>query len=194
VNDEDQQLHPNLARLAAAYDNIVERYARAEIDPRQARAEIAGLVARDDEGVLWSIDPDTAKWKYRDRSGDVHVGQPPAYGYPSPSPFQISQPAKSRGHDPDHRVSMQPVDEQLIYPPQALIGSTRRFGPGETAPKTSWASLTWLKIAIPVLAILLVLVIVFDGGKKQTPAPTPANPAASTTTAPQAPIPTAVPG
>ena len=55
-------LHPNLAKLAAAYDEILDRIARGQVTSVAARAEIAQLEARDDQGVRWNIDPDTGEW------------------------------------------------------------------------------------------------------------------------------------
>ena len=64
-------LHPNLAKLAAAYDEILDRIARGQVTSVAARAEIAQLEARDDQGVRWNIDPDTGEWVRKTALGEV---------------------------------------------------------------------------------------------------------------------------
>lgn len=118
-----QPLHPNLARLAAAYDNVIERYSRREINPNQARSDILALVARDDNGVQWSIDPDSGDWCYRNLKGQLVVGDPPSYGLATPTAHDLSR--NPNAFNPDTKIQFQEVDESLLHPPGSLIGSTR---------------------------------------------------------------------
>lgn len=155
--DDTQSLHPTLARLAADYDRIVERWARQEITSREARASITSLVGRDDEGVLWSIDPDTAEWRYRDISGAWRPGSPPAYGYPSPNPHTISHPSGMPTPDnPDNRLLFRPVDEDLLHAPTSLIGSTRRH----TFRPDSTSMAGWWRRAFAILVVVICLVAI----------------------------------
>lgn len=120
-----QPLHPNLARLAAAYDEIFERWSRGLIDAARARAEISALVARDDEGILWSISPDSGQWRRRTRSGDFVEDTPPSFGLATPTAHDLTRdPAV---FNPDSRLTFHRVDDDLLAArPDALAGVTRR--------------------------------------------------------------------
>ena len=143
-------LHPNLARLAAGYDQIFERWQRGELRPADVRLRMQALVARDDDGVQWRIDPDTGGWQRQTISGQWVTGVPPAYGYPTATPWELSGAA---GVDPSIRVRSEAVDESLLYGPMSLRGATRRpqqLSSGRTgAPR--------LALAIVVLFLLLAI-------------------------------------
>lgn len=94
-------LHPNLARIAAAYDDTMERYDRGEMSLIETRRRLNALVARDDEGVQWSIDPVNGRWRYQDLQGRYHYGEPPTSGVASFTPHQLGPGA---GSDPDNRI------------------------------------------------------------------------------------------
>lgn len=96
-----RELHPNLARIAAAYDDIVARHSRGEMSTAQAKLAVASLVARDDNGVQWKIDEATGRWKYRDSTGEYMPAQPPSSGIPSLTPWQAGS---GYGDNPDDRV------------------------------------------------------------------------------------------
>ena len=84
----EPDLHPNLARLAVAYDDIVLRHSRGQLSAADARTEIAQLEARDDAGIRWSLDPETGQWLRRTASGDlVFDPNPPTYGYRTADAF-----------------------------------------------------------------------------------------------------------
>ena len=72
-------LHPNLARIAAAYDSILEQMERQQITVPGARAKIAQLEARDDQGVIWSIDPDSGAFVRKTAFGDMEFDTPPSH-------------------------------------------------------------------------------------------------------------------
>jgi hypothetical protein len=118
-------LHPNLAKLAAAYDMILERLDRQQVTPIAARAEIAQLEARDDAGVRWSIDPDSGEWIRKTAFGDVEFDpRPPVSGYMTPDAFDYTQTPEV--FDPTSRLSMAPVNDSLNAGPSGLSGATRR--------------------------------------------------------------------
>jgi hypothetical protein len=117
-------LHPNLARIAAAYDEICERVARRQITPEEARAEIAQLEARDDEGVRWSLHPDTGTWVRRTAFGDLEFdAAPPAAGYPTMDAFSFTGDVNPAAFDPTTRVTKYAVEDTPV--PGGLRGATR---------------------------------------------------------------------
>lgn len=152
-----QPLHPNLAKLAAAYDEIFLRWTRGQIDAAEARMEILALQARDDDGILWSIDPESGAWLRRTLHGDLVPGTPPSYGLATPTPHDLSNNQKA--FDPNNAVQMRKVEDELLHSPSALSGSTRRGGrrsiPQETAKIPSWVS-----VGVAVVAILLYVFLV----------------------------------
>jgi hypothetical protein len=119
-----QPLHPNLARLAASYDEIFERFSLNRLNAAQARVEISALVARDDDGILWSIDPDSGQWLRRAISGKLVPSTPPTYGLATATAHDMSQ--SSNAFNPDSRVAFVRVDEDLLHAPSSLSGATRR--------------------------------------------------------------------
>jgi hypothetical protein len=144
-------LHPNLARLAAAYDDIFVRWTRGTIDAEQARIEIAALVARDDEGILWSIDPDNGQWLRRTITGDVVPGTPPTYGLATPTPHDLS--GGDRAVNPDLNLHLQRVDDELLFSPSSLAGSTRRPPIVERRVDSRPRWLTWVLAAVAVAGV-----------------------------------------
>lgn len=95
-------LHPNLARLAAIYDQIVEAHAVGRIDSTTASAEIRKLQARDDQGVVWAI-RDDGRWYRKTRDGHLVPDTPPTTGIPAVSPFDVSPP-NYRSQNPDYNL------------------------------------------------------------------------------------------
>jgi hypothetical protein len=147
-------LHPNLARLAAAYDDVMERYAHRQLSPQQARDQILALVARDDNGVVWSISPDTGRWQYRNSHNELVAAEPPAYGFASLTAHDLT--TASDAYDPDARISFYEVDDNLLHAPGSLLGSTR-VAPRSGLPigKVAAALVT---MAVIVAAAVLLLV------------------------------------
>lgn len=188
-----QPLHPNLARLAAAYDEIIERFSNRQLSPTQARSEIMRLIARDDNGVQWSIDPDSGEWRYRNFSGDLVVSDPPAYGLSTPTAHEFSR--NPNAFNPDSRIDFQEVDESLLYAPTSLAGSTRR--PSEDSTRTGLLSTTKGRAAVALAALVVALgaLLATNGGLPGTtpePSVSPSAPA-EVPAAPQAPAPAEVP-
>lgn len=117
-----EQLHPNLARIAAAYDQICAQYANGQLDAEEANRRITALAARDDNGVIWTIDPASGAWVYRTIDGQLVAGTPPMSGFATPSPFDVTR--NPQGPNPNDRLATFEVDDP-ITPPGALAGTTR---------------------------------------------------------------------
>lgn len=154
-------LHPNLAKLAASYDEIIERYAQGSISAAAAQREVASLVARDDEGVQWSIDPFTGEWMRKTREGNLVAGEPPSYGLETATPYDIS--GARRDYLSEERVHLHEVDNELLYSPSQFAGSTRaryaRNGILEGAGALSGAR----KIFRAVIGLALVALLAVSG-------------------------------
>lgn len=120
----ERTLHPNLAKIAAAYDEIVERANRNALTAPAARDLIAQLEARDDEGVRWSIDASTGAWIRKTAFGDLEFDSaPPTSGYATPDAFDLTPNATA--FNPGERLTFQQVSNAAPYP-GALLGATRR--------------------------------------------------------------------
>lgn len=178
-------LHPNLARIAAAYDNVVERYASGVLTAAQAKAELNSLQARDDQGVVWAIDPHTGDWRRRTRAGDWVLDRPPAYGLATPTAHDLSNATGT--FNPDSRILRSLVDESALAANGNLAGATRRHLAGAAQPASSGPGMR-ASAAVAVVAVLA-------GGwwwMHARPAPVqPARPTAPVTTITPAPAATA---
>ena len=133
-----RELHPNLARIAAAYDDIVARHGRGELSAAQAQRAVAALVARDDNGVQWKIDELTGRWKYRESSGEYVPAQPPSSGVASLTPWQAGP---GYGDNPDDRI----VFTEVSSAP-----------PPEAPPQRSRALLA---VSFTILAVLALVIL-----------------------------------
>jgi hypothetical protein len=123
-------LHPNLSRIAAEYDEVIARFERREINSMQAKGQMLALIARDDNGTQWRLNPENGRWQYQTLGREWVYSVPPAYGYATPTAFDVTR--SSTVTNPDHRISFHQVDESLLHPPTSLAGSTRR--PANTGP------------------------------------------------------------
>lgn len=90
------QLHPNLARIAASYQDLVSTYATGRIDAAVASVRARELVARDDLGVLWTINPKDGGWLRCVRGGSWVPDVPPTAGYATLTAAHLSG-----GHNDD---------------------------------------------------------------------------------------------
>lgn len=115
-------LHPNLARIAAAYDEIIMSFGSGLLSAPQSRARIEALTARDDNGVEWSIDPENGDWRYTTREGDFAYAEPPSWGLATLTPHDLGSGSK----DPDDRITLYEVDLTIQ---SGLSGATRRSIP-----------------------------------------------------------------
>jgi hypothetical protein len=115
----DRPLHPNLARIAAAYDDVMTEFRGGRLSPAEARRRVLILIARDDNGLEWSINPDTGGWQYRNQFGEMMSANPPAYGVAGFTPGDLG----SGLHD-DPRVRLYEVDQEALRSEGQLRGST----------------------------------------------------------------------
>lgn len=115
----DRPLHPNLARIAAAYDAAMTEFRAGRISPAEARRRVLTLIARDDNGLEWSINPDTGGWQYRNQFGEMMSANPPAYGVAGFTPADLGG-----GRVDDPRVRLYEVDQDALRSEGQLRGST----------------------------------------------------------------------
>jgi hypothetical protein len=151
-------LHPNLARIAASYDLIVERFRRGEFSAQEADTHIRALVARDDDGVVWSIDPSSGAWLRETVAGEQVQDTPPAYGVVTVTPFDVSDPQGV--YNPDHRVRFAAVDEPRLVGEGSLRGSTRRRDPRPVVAtfdrRRMLVVAAWATLVVASMALLVV--------------------------------------
>lgn len=182
-------LHPNLAKLAAAYDEILERMARQQITTATARAEISQLEARDDQGIRWNIDPDSGQWVRKTALGDIEFDDaPPTYGYMTPDAFDYTQ--NPQVFNPSDRLQIAPVNEQLELAPTGLAGATRavpskgRHDALSKAVASVASAPTKVKGVAAGLALVLLTFLLYScGGSAPAPSPDP-KPTTATTHSP----------
>lgn len=168
VRDE-QTLHPNLGRIAAAYDDIVDKHTRGLLTASAARGQALALHARDDHGIIWRINPDTSKWEHKTRTQEWKTAIPPAYGLATSTAFDVAPNPASRAFNPDSRINFHQVDESLLHPPSSLEGSTRRKSATHSASLLSKLNRAWttflekpLKDKLVVVVILVLLIVLIS--------------------------------
>jgi hypothetical protein len=153
----DKPLHPNLARIAAAYDEVMQSHRSGLLPANEARRRVLTLIARDDSGLEWSINPDTGQWQYRTQFGAQVEANPPAYGVASFSPGDLGS-----GSADDDRVTLYEIDQRALFAPGQLRGSTMLLdGPGDLR-RGRWGHLARrgaivVAVAVPAAALLLLL-------------------------------------
>lgn len=138
----NRRLHPDLARVAVAYDDIVERHSRGAITAAEAQRAIDSLVARDDNGVQWKVDSLTGRWKFKDASGSYSFGQPPESGLAGLTPWQLGA---GHGADPDDRILMQEISSP------AAGGESRS---GRAGSSRAWLAALLLLLAVAAFVLL----------------------------------------
>lgn len=94
------ELHPNLARIAVSYQDIAKSYANGSIDAATATVRARELVARDDTGVMWTINPRDGGWLRCLHNGTWVPGEPPREGFANLTPWQLYGTG-----GPDHSLS-----------------------------------------------------------------------------------------
>ena len=147
-------LHPNLARIAAQYDEIVAAFRSGRVSAAQANARITALAARDDAGVEWSIDPVDGSWCYRTLDGRLVVADPPTWGLASATPSDLGSAGR---RDPDARVEFHEVDESRFV--GSLHGSTRRERLDDEGSRSGPKRVVWGLAALAVGAAALVTLL-----------------------------------
>jgi hypothetical protein len=179
---ERRTLHPNLARVAAAYDWVMTRHQRGELSQTEALEQLSELVARDDQGVQWSLNPVSGNWQRKERSGRWVEDAPPAFGLRTPTPHDF-RPAADGAFNPESRLHYAEVDLDKVYDPNSVVGSTQRsFVAGLSRAAKSRAG----RVKIAVVALVVAgacLAFTFmqggsdDEGTSPSPAPSPTAPA-----------------
>ena len=113
-----KSLHPNLAKIALRYDEIIEAYQRKEYSEQGAYQLLCGLNARDDNGVLWRINAVSGVWEFKQFSGLWLVGDPPIFGFEGASIDDFNKMNVASN------IDMFEVDQENLYPKDQLLGST----------------------------------------------------------------------
>jgi hypothetical protein len=145
-------LHPNLARIAARYDEIATDVTSGRISSVEGRRRIGTLVAKDDNGVEWSIDPESGNWRYRTLDGRFVPADPPMWGMASATPrdFGSQHPV-----DVDQRIEFHEVDESRRT---GLAGATRRRPPVDPVVlrrrRTGFAAVAVIAVLVAALVLL----------------------------------------
>lgn len=167
--DAARRLHPNLARIAAVYDDVVAGFARGELSPDEARHRISSLVARDDQGITWCISPNDGQWYRVTVTGELVADTPPEAGVATYTGWDLS--GDGRLDDPRLRIVDHRVDPRTLGDADDLGGSTARYvrNAAEPEPRRKW-----FPIAIAVLVAVVVLsafLALRGGGDDGAPAP-----------------------
>jgi hypothetical protein len=155
-------LHPNLARLAERYQRICGRVQRQELDPAGANREMRDLIARDDQGLAWSINPADGGWLYWSRAGTWVPGQPPAYGLATLTAHDLTG-GRSRAANPDDALTLR----AYTAADGTLEGSTRRAA---AASRTSRPP-RWLWPALVAVGVAVALFVAAAAIDRTTPDP-----------------------
>lgn len=162
---ETQRLHPNLAQIAAAYDDITEQHARHLLTDQQAYQRIAALVARDDQGVQWCISPNDGQWYRRTRAGQLVRDTPPAWGVATLTAYDLSEGDPFA--DPRRRVWRAEVDPASLQG-QGLAGATI-VAAQQSSVSSAAAPGPWKKVALAVVVALMAVVAYVGLGGDDTP-------------------------
>ena len=165
-------LHPNLARLAASYDQLVTACNRGEIEPAAAIARMSELTARDDNGVLWRLSAATGTWQRATIAGAWVADTPPAWGLATPTAHDLTPESARRAQlpagdpsvtDPGEFISHTPVDLSKVGG-SGIAGSTlRAIGTSSPTPAEadSPSGVNWRPVLLAgAAAVVGVLVIV----------------------------------
>jgi hypothetical protein len=100
-------LHPALARVAVNYQRIRGDAARGLITTDVAAERLSALVARDDHGVMWTINPADGGWMFLNQYKAWESGQPPVSGVATATSYTLDRAAGqgARWENPDHSVT-----------------------------------------------------------------------------------------
>lgn len=153
---EHRRLHPNLARLAASYDDILEQFARNQITAEEARVRIGSLVGRDDQGVQWCINPADGHWHRITVHGELVRDDPPEAGLATYTGWDLS--GGESLSDPRYRVVDHRADPRELTAADQLAGSTARFVRNEADERRAAVPGGRL-LAVAALVLVLVAVV-----------------------------------
>ena len=155
-------LHPNLARLVGSYDLILEKFKLNKISAAEARHQTSLLLARDDQGVQWCINPDDGEWYRITIDNKLVKDTPPTAGIATYTGWDLSN--SGAPDDPRSQIIDYAVDPRTLSDPYTLDNSTTRFVRNEAAINTAnknsqVVSSTLKKFIIIAMLILLVLIV-----------------------------------
>lgn len=166
---ESRTLHPNLARVAASYDWVLTQHRRGELSQDAALERLSELVARDDQGVQWSINPVSGNWQRKERSGRWVEDAPPAFGLRTPSPHDFRH-ASDATFNPESRLGYTEVDLDQIYDKASVVGSTQRsLVAGVTKAAQSQATRTKVGVVAFLVAAVCIAWPFVSGDDTDTP-------------------------
>ena len=158
----EQALHPSLARIAASYDYIISEMDAGRLSPAQARAKMTALIARDDQGVRWTIDPQTGEWLRITITGDLEYDSPPRSGVLTADAFNYSNqvrddnPALHLHTFTNENMNKTPLDG--VEPNRSNTYQPTKFK--HTLDKVT--DLSWpIKVTI-LVGVILVLWLIFS--------------------------------
>lgn len=158
-----QQLHPNLARVAASYAEIVEQFARAELTAPEANRRVSELVARDDNGLRWAINPTDGSWMYQSAVGEWKPGDPPTSGVATLTPHDITNHTVAGGRtgvaNPDDLIDFTRATPEMgsdglvgaTYKQAAKLESRNNKTPSKLSKKTLMALVAIAAVVVGVL-------------------------------------------
>lgn len=173
-----QQLHPNLARLTVRYDDIYAEMVSGVITKAQARELMNQLAERDDQGVVWKIDPDTGEFMRVTAFGDLEHDAPPTSGVLTADAFTYSPTANQR--DPMARLTLL-TDDQFNegYEVPVVAATTEKPSLLAMLFKFKWWIVAVMGVAVVVAGcVMLKPASVAPGMEPSAPA-APTEPASS---------------
>lgn len=149
-------LHPNLALIASQYDDIIRKWQLGQLTEVEAKRQLGSLVARDDSGVQWTINPTDAQWYRRTRTGSLVQDTPPSSGISTLTGWDVSGSSSNVVDDPRRRV----VSEEIELPAVStgLSGATQRVANSSVEDTTSTEGRA-LFFVLSVVALFVLLLI-----------------------------------
>lgn len=177
---DPRRLHPNLARLAASYDDILEQFTRNQLSAEQARQRISALVSRDDQGVQWCISPDDGQWYRVTIHNQLVRDEPPEVGLATYTGWDLS--GGDPMADPRHRIVDIAVDPRELHDASSLVGSTSRFvrNQADEAARERKRANGWVLLTaglVVVAAVSLWMALRHDEPARPIQSPAPSAPA-----------------
>ena len=143
-------LHPNLAQIAASYDQLVEEYAQGKLDATEVGYQMNRLQARDDNGIVWRISPDSGQWQRRNPSNEWVEATPPVSGKPTMTSWGASR--ADRLEDPRKRV----LHREVVRKPSWWV-EQKPLQPGTNGAGVQGANMTIF------VSIVILIIVVYVG-------------------------------
>lgn len=158
-------LHPDLARIAERYQRIRSQQLQGQMSAARAAQALAELVARDDTGTMWQINPRDGGWMYLGRDGRWKPGEPPKSGLATATAFSLDRAAghAPRWDNPDHAITW--TEPQDVTDPWALAVHGDR--PTRTYTRPRW--LYPLLVTVAVAAAAWLMLGDRDGAREEAP-------------------------